>query len=162
VQYTNSQREAIQTIEQFLTHRPYQAAFLLVHSHISCLQTMAHLLTTLDDRLTNLVLRWQQALRDGLDNASAQASSADERRPLQQFLDQTDDDLVIPEGLVQAANQVLRGIRTRSISAAALLDALPESGLPCTVSDLQQRFNQFISKEMRGHDSSSTPLTLNA
>jgi hypothetical protein len=40
VQYTSSQREAIQTLGQFLAHRPYQAAFLLVHPHISRLQTM--------------------------------------------------------------------------------------------------------------------------
>jgi hypothetical protein len=124
----------------------------------------ADLLITLDDRLTNLVLRWQQALRDGLNSESAQASlqalTPDERRPLEQFLRQSDDDPVIPEGLAQAANQVLRGIRALPISAAALLDALQEGGMPCTVSDLQQRFNQVNHQEMRGHDSNSTRLTL--
>jgi hypothetical protein len=125
----------------------------------------AELLTTLDERLTNLVLRWQQALRDGLNSESACASlealTPAERQPIEQFLAQADDDPRIPPGLATVANQVLRGIRALPIAAGALLEALKEGGMPCTVTDLQQRFNQFISQEMRGHDRNNTRLTLN-
>jgi hypothetical protein len=121
-------------------------------------------LATLDERLTNLVLRWQQALRAGLNSESAQASlqalSASEKRPILQFLEQKDDDPAIPKGLAMTANQVLRGIQALPLSAEALLDALKEGGMPCTVNDLKQRFNQFISETMRGYDSNSTRLTL--
>lgn len=122
------------------------------------------LLVTLDERLTSLVLRWQQALRAGLQSETVQASlnalSAAEKHPIQHFLAQADDDPAIPAGLSQAANQVLRGIQALSLSTAALLDALKEGGMPCTVTDLKQRFNQFISETMRGYDPSSTRLTL--
>ncbi len=124
----------------------------------------AELLATLDERLTSLVLRWQQALRAGLQSETVQTSqaalTAAEKQPITQFLDQADDDPTIPTGLSQAANQVLRGIQALSLSTAALIDALKEGGMPCTVTDLKQRFNQFISQEMRGYDSSNTRLTL--
>ena len=32
--------------------------------------------------------------------------------------------------------------------------------MPCTVSDLQQRFNRYINETMRGHDAANTRLTL--
>lgn len=118
----------------------------------------------LDERLTNLVLRWQQALRAGLNSDSAQDSlnnlPAAERQPITQFLAQPDDDPAIPSGLVAVANQVLRGIRSLPVSADELLEALKDGGMPCTVRDLQQRFNRFISETMRGYDTNNTRLTL--
>jgi hypothetical protein len=124
----------------------------------------AELLVLLDERLTSLVLRWQQALRDGLNSDSAQASlqalSPVERQPIEQFLQQADDDPAIPAELATVANQVLRGLQALPIATADLLEALKEGGLPCTVTDLQQRFNQFIARQMRGHDPASTRLTL--
>jgi hypothetical protein len=124
----------------------------------------AEVLDGLDERLTNLVLRWQQALRDGLNSASAQNSlhalSPAEKQPITQFLAQPDDDPAIPSGLVAAANQVLRGIHTLPLLADDLLEALRTGGMPCTVSDLQQRFNRYIAQTMRGHDTANTRLTL--
>lgn len=124
----------------------------------------AELLDGLDERLTNLVLRWQQALRDGLHSASAQASlhalSPAEKQPIVQFLAQPDDDPAIPSGLVAAANQVLRGIRSLPLPADALLEALKEGGMPCTPRDLQQRFHRFLNDAMRGYDADNTRLTL--
>lgn len=62
----------------------------------------AELLATLDERLTSLVLRWQQALRAGLQSETVQTSllalSEAERQPIRQFLDQADDDPVVPAG----------------------------------------------------------------
>lgn len=124
----------------------------------------AELLDGLDERLTSLVLRWQQALRAGLNSETAQASlqalTAAEQRPLTQFLAQPDDDPAIPAGLVTAANQVLRGIQALPVAADELLEALKEGGMPCTVRDLQERFNRFITESMRGHDAANTRLTL--
>lgn len=122
------------------------------------------LLDGLDERLTSLVLRWQQALRAGLNSETAQASrqalTAAEQRPLTQFLNQPDDDPAIPAGLVTAANQVLRGIQALPVTADDLLEALKEGGMPCTLRDLQERFNRFITESMRGYDAANTRLTL--
>jgi len=124
----------------------------------------ADLLTMLDTRLTAIVLRWQQALRNGLNSDTAQDSlhalSPDERLPIEQFLTQPDDDPAIPDGLAVAANQVLRGIQALPLSTEALLDALKMGGMPCTVNDLQERFNWFIGDAMRGYDQTNTRLTL--
>jgi hypothetical protein len=61
-------------------------------------------------------------------------------------LQQADDDPAIPAELATVANQVLRGLQALPIATADLLEALKEGGLPCTVTDLQQRFNQFIAQ----------------
>jgi len=37
---------------------------------------------------------------------------------------------------------------------------LKEGGLPCTVEELQHRFTEFVSQNMRGHDPRNTRLTL--
>ena len=41
-----------------------------------------------------------------------------------------------------------------------LLDALKEGGLPCTMDELERRFNVFVNNAMRGHDWRTTRLTL--
>jgi hypothetical protein len=121
-------------------------------------------LNGLDERLTNLVLGWQQALRAGLNSDTAlgslQALTAVEQQPITQFLNQPDDDPAIPANLVTTANQVLRGIHALPLQADELLQALRTGGMPCTVGDLQQRFNRYIAQTMRGHDQVNTRLTL--
>ena len=84
----------------------------------------------------------------------------DERRPIERFLDQRDDDPAIPEGFVTAASQALRGIEALTLPVDSLLEALKEGGLPCTVEELQQRFTEFVRQAMRGHDPRNTRLTL--
>jgi len=82
-----------------------------------------------------------------------------ERRPIERFLDQRDDDPNIPEGFVAAATQALRGIEALTLAVGGLLEALKEGGLPCTVEELQRRFISFVSQNMRGHDPRNTRLT---
>jgi hypothetical protein len=122
------------------------------------------MLLQLDDRLGQIMLRWQQALRDALNSDSAQASieamTPSERQPLDAFLDQADDNPDIPKGFVTSANRALRGIEAVTIPVDDLIEALKVGGLPCTKEELQTRFNRFIDKRLRGKDKRNTRLNL--
>ena len=121
-------------------------------------------LDQLDQQLDGLLARWRQALRANLTSEPAQRSrkamTPAERKPLEQFLAQDEHDSHIPEGFAAAATQALRGIETLTLPVDDLLAMLKEGGLPCTVEELQHRFTEFVSQNMRGHDPRNTRLTL--
>jgi len=122
------------------------------------------LLAQLETRLDDMLVRWQQALRDALNSESAQRSieamTPQERAPVEQFLAQPDDSVMIPDGFVASANRALRGIEAISLPVDDLIEALKAGGLPCTVEELQSRFSSFVREAMRGHDARNTRLTL--
>lgn len=122
------------------------------------------LLDQIDGRLDDMLIRWQQALRANLQSEtvkhSLEAMSAKERKPIEVFLAQKDNDPAIPDGFARAASQALQGIEAITLGVDALLDALKTGGLPCTVDELQRRFGDYIQKTMRGHDARNTRLTL--
>ena len=115
-------------------------------------------------RLGDLLMRWRQALRDALISETArhslEAMSPAERGPIERFLGQRDDDPAVPQGFVAAATQALRGIEALTLPVDDLLETLKAGGLPCTLEELQRRFDGFLHEHMRGHDSRNTRLTL--
>ncbi len=117
-----------------------------------------------DQRLDALLLRWRQALRAALTSETAQRSleamTPAERQPIETFLAQNDDDPALPANFVRAATEALRGIEALPLSVEALLEALKQGGLPCTVDELENRFREYVRQEMRGHDARNTRLTL--
>lgn len=121
-------------------------------------------LKLLDDRLDNTLMRWRQALRTNLGSETVKHSldsmSPKERKPIEAFLAQADEDPVIPDGFVRAASQAFRGIESLTLEVDALLEALKTGGLPCTVDELQRRFGDFVQKNMRRHDARNTRLNL--
>lgn len=121
-------------------------------------------LKILDDRLDNTLMRWRQALRTNLGSEtvkhSLDAMSAKERKPIEAFLAQKDEDPAIPDGFVRAASQAFHGIESLTLEVDALLEALKTGGLPTTVDELQKRFSDYIQKKMRGHDVRNTRLNL--
>ncbi len=131
------------------------------HRHVGQADQM---LDQLDTRLDDLLTRWRQALQANLTSETArrslEAMTPAERKPIEQFLKQGDDEPTIPEGFVAAATQALRGIEAVTLPVDNLLEALKEGGLPCTVEELRRRFDNFVSQNMRGHDLHNTRLTL--
>jgi hypothetical protein len=122
------------------------------------------ILDQLDLRLSDLLVRWRQALRSNLTSETAQQSlqamMALERAPIERFLEQGEDEPSLPRGFVTVATQALRGIEALTLPVDDLLAALKEGGLPCTMDELEQRFNAFVNGAMRGHDWRTTRLTL--
>ena len=118
----------------------------------------------LDEQLSDLLQNWRKALRANLNSETArhslQAMSPSERKPIEAFLAQNDDAEDLPPGFAASAIQALRGIEAVTLPVDALLQALKTGGLPCTREELQNRFKQFLDRQMRGHDAGSTRLTL--
>ncbi len=122
------------------------------------------MLKMLDERLDKMLIGWRQSLRTNFGSEtvkhSLNAMSAKERKPIEAFLAQKDEEAAIPDGFVRAASQALHGIESLTLPVDALLEALKTGGLPCTVDELQRRFDDYIRKTMRGHDANNTRLTL--
>jgi hypothetical protein len=122
------------------------------------------LVRLLDDKLSDLLKNWRKALHTNLNSETAQhsleAMSPAERKPIEEFLKQSDEAESLPLDFVPAAIQALRGIQALTIPVDILLQALKTGGLPCTREELQNRFRQFLDQQMRGHDGGNTRLTL--
>lgn len=122
------------------------------------------MLKMLDERLDKMLVGWRQALRTNLGSDtvkhSLEAMSPKERKVIEAFLGQKNDDPEVPDGFVRAASQALHGIEALTIPVDTLLDALRTGGLPTTVDELQRRFSEYIQKTMRGHDARNTRLNL--
>ncbi len=86
--------------------------------------------------------------------------TAAERGPIESYLGRDGAEGPLPTGLVEAANQALRGLQTVTLPAAGLLAALESGGLPCTLDQLKSRFDEFVRAAMRGHDARNTRLTV--
>ncbi len=121
-------------------------------------------LTTLDQMLDDMLKGWRQALVDALSSVSAQKSleamTPKERKPIEEFLKQNEDDLQIPAGFVDAAQKALRGISSIILPVGKLIKALKAGGVPSTLAEMQRRFNDFMKEHMKGHDPENTRLTL--
>ncbi len=123
----------------------------------------ASILANLDDRLTTLHANWRRALRSNLESDAARASLANmpmERAPVDAFLAGSDDDPTLPAGFANAATTALRGLEALPIQVADVVAALENGGLPCTVDEFKDRFDEFVRATMRGHDPRGTRLTL--
>jgi len=121
-------------------------------------------LAILDQMLDDMVKGWRQALIDALSSEIAQNSlevmTLKERKPVEEFLKQKEDDAEIPAGFVDAAQKALRGISSIVIPVDELIKALKTGGVPSTLTEMQRRFNDFMEKCMKGHDPENTRLTL--
>jgi hypothetical protein len=120
----------------------------------------------LDRRLDALLAQWHSALRSELAKAGAQAAIANmtaaERRPIEQYLALGDPAAAaLPHLFVESANQALRGLRAVKLDGEAILAALRNPGMPCTVDELESRFRAYVLELLgQGNDRTSTRLTI--
>ncbi len=127
--------------------------------------TAARRLDMVHEQLALLQSQWHAALRQNLQSETAQQSmtamTAAERRPIEAYLTTADPaSTPLPDGLVKAINQALRGLQTVAINSQQLLVALQDGGLPCTVEELKQRFERYVRQAMSGHDPRNTRLMI--
>ena len=118
----------------------------------------------LDQRLDTLSESWRKAVREGLDSEIAQQSlagmTADERKPINAFLALGENEPSVPTGFVKAATVALTGIESVAIESEHLLDALRAGGMPCTVDQLERRFEAYVSETLRNHTRQKTRVTI--
>lgn len=121
-------------------------------------------LRVLEDRLATLFQQWHQTLRANLQSDNAQQTlalmKAAERAPIDTYLAQTEPPDTLPYNFVAAVNRVLAGLQLIELPTAALLDALRQGGLPCTVEELRSRFEGYVKQAMSGYQPQHTRISL--
>jgi hypothetical protein len=61
---------------------------------------------------------------------------------------------------VKALQEVLSGLQKVSFGSADLQAALSDGGLPCTVSDLCERFDRYVANLTKGKDVSKVRVVI--
>lgn len=127
--------------------------------------TAAQRLDQFDQQLSKLLERWHAALRQNLASETAQQSirsmSPTERQPLEDYLAQAELSAESPsDTFVSSVNRSLRGIRTLAIQAEALLNAMQDGGMPCTLQELRERIDGYLRRAMTSHAQENTRLTI--
>jgi hypothetical protein len=120
-------------------------------------------LLQLEEDLAELLAGWRRAVIEALNSADAQrnlrAATPDECATIKAFLDHPEAP-TLPEGFVPIANRILKGFELLSLTIAEIAAALQAGGLPCTVDELQARFNGLVLKKLTGHDRGRTRVTV--
>ena len=114
-------------------------------------------LTKVDERLDELLKEWTQTLLNNLadptvaegvdliDNAAAKKSVKD-------FIKTEELPEPVSNNFLKALQEVLSGLQKVSISKDAVHAALVKGGVPCTVKDLEERFDGFVRDLTKGKD----------
>ena len=61
---------------------------------------------------------------------------------------------------MKALQEVLSGLQKVSFGSADLQAALSEGGLPCTISDLSERFDRYVANLTKGKDVSKVRILI--
>ncbi len=121
-------------------------------------------LDQIDKQIDGLLENWTKTLLDNLSDPTAKKSikllPEAQKEAVNAFL----RDKALPEkisnDLVQGMQQALSGLVAIPVKVAELLDALSDGGAPCTVEQIQTRFEEFLTKITRGKEASKVRLVI--
>jgi Family of unknown function (DUF6079) len=117
------------------------------------------ILAKVDDRLDELLKEWTKTLLSNLadptvaegveliDNGAAKKSVKD-------FIKSAELPDPVNSNFLKALQEVLSGLQRVSVSKDAVHAALTKGGVPCTVKDLEERFDGFVRDMTKGKDAS--------
>jgi len=118
--------------------------------------TGALVLEQIDQQLDMLLDSWTKTLLENLDDPTAKKSltllPGEQKTAVYGFLKTKKLPDNISNDLVEGMQTALSGLIAISVRANELLDALNDSGAPCTVKQLQSRFEEFLQKITRGKE----------
>lgn len=126
--------------------------------------TGALVLEQIDQQLDTLLENWTRTLLENLDDPTAKKSltllPGDQKTAVYGFLKAKKLPEKISNDLVQGMQTALSGLIAISVHANELLDALSDSGAPCTVDQLQTRFEDFLQKITRSKEHAKVRLLI--
>ncbi|MDX2029362.1 MAG: DUF6079 family protein [Blastocatellia bacterium] len=121
-------------------------------------------LEQIDQQLDGLLENWTRTLLDNLDDPTARKSikllPGEQKETVNAFLKSRKLPEKISNDLVQGMQQALSGLVAIPIRPNELLDALGDGGAPCTVEQIQSRFEEFVQKITRGKEPSKVRLVI--
>ena len=84
----------------------------------------------------------------------------EQQKALDQVIKEQQLPYTVDAAFVKAVQEVLSGMEKVSVTAADLKKALAQGGTPCTVSELKQRFEDYIQSLTRGRDPQKVRIVL--
>ena len=66
----------------------------------------------------------------------------------------------VSPAFVKALQEILGGLQPVTFGSAELQAALSEGGLPCTISDLKERFDRYVANQTKGKDTSKVRILI--
>lgn len=125
----------------------------------------AAVLDQLDERLDSMVQDWTRALLSDLEDPLVASSldllgNGDGAMAVQAFRQQQALPEQVSSDFVRALQEVLSGLEGVQVREEALYAALANGGVRCTVSELKERFDAYVSTITKGKDISKIRLVL--
>ncbi len=122
-------------------------------------------ISELDTRLDDLIRDWTSTLLGNLEDPTVASnidllSNADGKAAVQSFLDARTLPDPIGAVFVKALQEVLSGLEKVVLTETELRTALTDGGVPCTVSELKDRFEGFVAEITKGKDASRVRIVL--
>lgn len=121
-------------------------------------------LEQIDEQLDGMQENWTKTLLENLDDPTAKKSISllpdDQKSAVNAFLKSKALPDKISNEFVQGIQQALSGLVAISVRPADLVDALSDGGAPCTVEQIQARFEDFVTKLTRGKEPSKVRLVI--
>ena len=122
-------------------------------------------ISELDTRLDDLIRDWTSTLLGNLEDPTVASnidllSNADGKAAVQSFLDARTLPDPIGAVFVKALQEVLSGLEKVVLTETELRTALTDGGVPCTVSELKDRFDGFVADITKGKDASRVRIVL--
>ena len=117
-------------------------------------------LDQIDKQVDGLLDNWTKTLLDNLEDPTAKKSIKllleARKEAVETFLKGRKLPEKMSNDLVQGMQQALSGLIAIAIRPNELLDALGDGGAPCTVEQIQTRFEEFLTKITRGKGASES------
>jgi hypothetical protein len=127
--------------------------------------TAKQMVADLDEALDGIVRGWTDTLRTNLEDPTVAGnieliSDATGKRALRAFLNKRQLPEPVSPAFVRALQEVLSGLQKVVLASEELHIALSDGGLPCTVSDLRERFERHVTTLTKGKDASKVRIVL--
>jgi hypothetical protein len=118
-----------------------------------------------DDRLDELLKEWTQTLLSNLADPTVAEGidlidNGPAKKAVKEFLKSEDLPQPVNNNFLKALQEVLSGLQKVSISKDAVHAALVKGGVPCTVKDLEERFDGFVRDLTKGKDASKIRVVI--
>lgn len=123
------------------------------------------IITDLDEILDAIVRGWTETLRTNLEDPTVSGNidlvtDTTGKRELQKFLKSKQLPDPVSPAFIRALQDVLSGLQKVTLTSGDVLNALSEGGLPCTLTDLRERFDRYVANLTKGKDASKVRIVI--
>jgi hypothetical protein len=121
-------------------------------------------LDDLETQLDDIYREWTQTLLDNLKDPTVAANisllDAGEQQTVQQFIREEQLPYAVDGQFVRSVSNALDTLEKVSVNEDELLTTLKQGGMPCSVEEFKERFNQIVTQKTRGKSLDKVRLVL--